>query len=88
MRKAASSGKAGEAAFKPGPEGSYFNALGNINDSFKLIEEAIAASGANSGDDKVFRIGINCEGDSYFNKDPKDANKYEAEGQKGQLDQD
>ena len=44
------------------------------------MEEAIGASGANSGEDKVFRIGINCEGDSYFNKDAKDPNKYEAEG--------
>lgn len=44
------------------------------------MEDAIAASGANTVDYKILKIGINCEGDSYFNKDPKDANKYEVEG--------
>ena len=33
----------------------------------------------------VFRIGINCDAEQSFNKDPKDPNKYEAEGVKGQL---
>ena len=55
---------------------------------FKVIEDAIAASGVNSDTNKVFKIGINCEGESYFNKDPKDANKYEVEGAKNQHDQD
>lgn len=32
----------------------------------------------------VFQIGINCDADSLFNKDPKDANKYEIEGVKVQ----
>mmetsp|Transcript_9852 Transcript_9852/g.12214 ORF Transcript_9852/g.12214 Transcript_9852/m.12214 type:complete len:301 (-) Transcript_9852:248-1150(-) len=32
----------------------------------------------------VFSIGINCDGESVFNKDPKDPNKYEVEGQKAQ----
>jgi hypothetical protein len=86
MKKAVSSTKQGEAAFKPSVEGSYFNAFANINESFKAIEDAIAASGANSDSKKVFRIGINCEGESYFNKDPKDANKYEVEGAKNQHD--
>ena len=36
----------------------------------------------------MFKIGINGEGESYFNKDPKDANKYEVEGAKNQHDQD
>jgi enolase len=52
------------------------------------VEDAIAASGANTESRKAFRIGINCEGESYFNKDPKDANKYEVEGAKNQHDQD
>ena len=47
----------------------------------KVIEDAIAASGANA-EGKIFKLGINCEGESYFNKDPKDINKYEVEGQK------
>jgi hypothetical protein len=29
---------------------------------------------------KIFRIGINCDADFLFNKDPKDINKYEVEG--------
>lgn len=68
-------------------EGSYFNAFGTINETFKVLEDAIAASGANSDSRKLFRLGINCEGESYFNKDPKDANKYEVEGAKNQHDQ-
>jgi enolase len=69
-------------------EGSYYNAFTSINETFKVIEDAIAASGVNSDTNKVFKIGINCEGESYFNKDPKDANKYEVEGAKNQHDQD
>lgn len=33
----------------------------------------------------VFKIGINCDGDAVFNKDPKDPNKYECEGSKTQV---
>lgn len=86
LRKTVQSTKTGEAAFKPSIEGSYFNAFGNINETFKAVEDAIAVSGANSESRKVFKIGINCEGESYFNKDPKDANKYEVEGAKNQHD--
>jgi hypothetical protein len=32
----------------------------------------------------VFTIGLNCDADALFNKDPKDANKYEIEGVKTQ----
>lgn len=32
----------------------------------------------------VFMIGLNCDADALFNKDPKDANKYEIEGVKTQ----
>lgn len=85
LRKGMGSTKGGEAAFKLSPDGSYFNAFASIGDSFKAIEEAISQSGANSEDSKVFTIGINCDGDSIFNKDPKDPNKYEIEGQKGQA---
>ena len=67
-------------------EGSYFNAFASINETFKVIEDAIAGSGANTDGRKLFRIGVNCEGESYFNKDPKDANKYEVEGAKNQHD--
>ena len=77
-----------EAGFKPGPDSSYFNAFGSVNETFKVVEDAIAASGANTADGKIFKIGINCEGESYFNKEPKDPNKYEVEGLKTQGDQD
>ena len=29
---------------------------------------------------KPFRIGVNCDADALFNKDPKEPNKYEVEG--------
>jgi hypothetical protein len=48
-----------------------------------MIEDAITASGANEDERKVFQIGMNCDADNAFNKDPKDPNKYEQEGQKG-----
>lgn len=33
----------------------------------------------------VFRLGVNCDASSLFNKDPKDPNKYEVEGMKTQT---
>jgi len=33
----------------------------------------------------VFKIGINCDADSLFDKDPKDPRKYELEGSKAQA---
>lgn len=50
IKKAVSSGKVGESAFKPNEEGSYFNAFPTIAETFKQIEDAIAASGANGSD--------------------------------------
>ena len=35
----------------------------------------------------VFSIGVNADADNLFNKDPKDPNKYEIEGQKTQCSQ-
>jgi hypothetical protein len=32
---------------------------------------------------KPIKIGVNCDADFLFNKDPKDPNKYEIEGAKG-----
>lgn len=76
----------GEAGFKQTIDGAFVNANATIAESFKMIEEAITLSGANDGGRKVFQIGINCDADSSFNKDPKEPNKYEQEGQKGQFD--
>ena len=39
--------KLGEAGFKPGADGAYWNALENHNEAFKFIEDAIAAVGIN-----------------------------------------
>ena len=90
--------KGGEASFKIQPDGSFFNANATIAESLKMMEDAIEASGANKDPEasgsqdsadcvgtkgrRVFQIGINCEGDGNYNKDPKDPNKYEQEGQK------
>jgi len=55
--------KAGESAFKLLPDSSYFNANTSIAESFKMIEDAITASGANDEEKKIFGIGLNCDAD-------------------------
>ena len=47
IKKAIQGHKLGEAGFKSNPSGQYFNAFDTINDSFKLLEEAIAATAVN-----------------------------------------
>jgi len=43
LKKAVSTGKAGEAAFKPTPKGDYaFCAHDSHNDTLKIIEDAIS----------------------------------------------
>lgn len=61
IRKGISTTKVGEAGFKPNQSGSYYNAYDTINDSFKLLEEAIAATGVNTDTKKILSIGINAE---------------------------
>jgi hypothetical protein len=80
--KQITSSKLGLNGFKACPEGSFFNACANINECFKWIEDAVSASGANSGEKKVFTIGVNCEADQVFNLDAKDPNKYTVDGVK------
>jgi hypothetical protein len=47
-------------------------------------ESASMSQATNSaGQPKPIRIGVNCDADFLFNKDPKDPNKYEIEGAKG-----
>jgi hypothetical protein len=82
LKKGIQSTKAGEAGFKLGLDGVYFNANANIAESFKMIEDAIVLSGANDDGRKLFQIGVNADADSGYNKDAKDPNKYEQEGQK------
>ena len=47
IKKAISSHKLGEAGFKANQSGQYYNALDTINDSFKLLEDAIGLTGVN-----------------------------------------
>lgn len=54
LKKAILSTKVGEAGFKLGVDGVYFNANANIAESFKMIEEAIVLSGANDDGRKLF----------------------------------
>jgi hypothetical protein len=54
LKKAILSTKAGEAGYKMGVDGVYFNANANIAESFKMIEEAIILSGANDEGRKLF----------------------------------
>jgi len=86
MRNGFASTKVGAAAFKVLPDSSFFNANTTIAESLKMIEDAIVLSGANDDNRKVFKIGINCDADQSYNKDPKDPNKYEQEGAKVQTD--
>jgi len=85
LKKAIMATKVGEAGFKLGVDGVYFNANANIAESFKMIEEAIVLSGANDDGRKLFQIGVNADADSGYNKDAKDPGKYEQEGQKTQF---
>lgn len=86
VKKAIQATKAGEAGFKLGVDGSYFNANATIAESLKMMEDAITISGANDDGRNLFKIGINCDADNSYNKDPKDPKKYEQEGQKTQFD--
>jgi hypothetical protein len=77
LKKGIQATKAGEAGFKVSADGCYFNANTTIAESFKMISDAISASGANEDERRLFSIGINCDSDAYFNKEPKDPMKYE-----------
>ena len=47
IKKGVASHKLGEAGFKVTPQGTYWNAHENHNETFKLIEDAIASVGVN-----------------------------------------
>ena len=61
IKKAITSHKLGEAGFKANVSGSYFNALDSVNDTFKLLEDAINSTGVNTNERKYFLIGINAD---------------------------
>jgi len=54
IKKAITSTKQGEAGFKQGIEGCFFNANATIVESFKMMEDAIALSGANDEGRRLF----------------------------------
>lgn len=83
IKKAISSHKLGEAGFKANVSGSYFNALDTINDSFKLLEDAINSTGFNTNERKYLTIGINADSHSSFTEE---SNRYEIEGPKNLFD--
>ena len=84
IKKAVSSHKLGEAGFKPNASGSYFNAFENVNESFKILEDAINSTGLNSGDHKYLQIGINTDNNNHY---ISDQNKYDIDGPKTLYDQ-
>jgi enolase len=83
IEKGVSSTKGGLAAFKRQPDGSFFNAYDNINECFKLLEEAIVTIGINNDTKKFLKIGVNTDAQNWFAD-----GKYEWEGPKTQWDSD
>jgi len=73
------------AAFKRGVDAAFFNAYDNINECFKVMEDAITATGANTDGKKYLKIGVNTDAHSYY---LEDANKYDWDGAKVQYDED
>ncbi len=67
LRKAITSGKAGEAALKLFPDGTFICPLDTIADNLKMVEEAINAAGAK---DK-FTVGLGWQADLFYNPDTK-----------------
>ena len=84
IKKAISGHKLGESGFKANVSGAYFNALDTINDSFKLLEDAITSTGLNTNERKYLTIGINADSQSSF---IEDQNRYDIEGPKNLFDQ-
>ena len=85
VEKSVGATKQGLAAFRRGVDGAFFNAYDNPNECFKVIEDAITATGANSDQRKYLKIGINTDAQSWY---LEDANKYEWDGPKVQYDED
>jgi len=85
LEKAVASTKGGLAAFKRGADGAFFNAYDNINECFKLLEDAIAAMGINTEARKYLKIGLNADAGSWF---AEEQGKYEWDGPKTAYDVD
>jgi len=83
IKKAITSHKLGESGFKANISGSYFNALENINESFKLLEDAIVSTGVNTNERKYLLIGINADSQSSY---LEEQGRYDIEGPKNLFD--
>lgn len=78
--------KVGLAGFKKGsPDGVCYNAFDNINECFKLLEDAIAAVGINTDETKYLKIGINADAQNWF---VEEGAKYDWDGPKNLMDAD
>lgn len=86
IEKTITATKVGMAAFKRNHyDGALFNAYDNINECFKLLEDAIAAVGVNTPEQKHLTIGINTDAHNWYLEDLK---KYEWDGPKVSYDHD
>ena len=84
IKKAIVGHKLGESGFKANTSGSYYNAYDSVNDSFKLLEDAITQAGVNTADRKFAQIGINVDSQSSY---LAEQDKYDFEGPKNLFDQ-
>ena len=81
LKKFLTSGKGGESGMRLNPDGSYYPPIDSMNDILKLIENIIVEIGVSEN----FYIGIDCNGDTYYNKE---LNTYEMDGFKKPPDND
>lgn len=84
IEKGISSTKGGANAFKRSSDGSFYNAYDNINDSFKMLEDAINQAGINNDKKKYIKLGINADAQSWF---LEDSQRYDWDGPKNTMDQ-
>jgi len=66
VKKGVAAHKLGENGFKPNASGAYFNAHDNHNETFKLLEDAIALVNVNTAERKYISIGINVDSEAYY----------------------
>ena len=83
MEKSIAATKQGLSGFKRQPDGSFFNAFDNVNDSFKFMEDVINQMGVNTPESKKLKIGLNTDASSWY---LEDLTKYEYDGPKMQFD--
>lgn len=75
--------KLGENGFKANAFGSYYNAYDSINDTFKMLEDAINQAQVNTADRKFAQLGVNVDAQSSYLAEQE---KYEIEGPKNLFD--